>query len=236
MDQKEVERLVWLNAQDENALLFRNSKLARDYHSVYLRAFINILDFSSLNTSSILTTLICRESNICMNAFKYLSTVRKNASLYYKDETSRDVRSWWGSSPKQYLLDFLPFDACFTKSNPKSQSFSTFRDHEICTTSCYEDLESSKTVGFILKAKGLKRSLASKLIDNTDFERSAERFCPPKRVLQHSIRRKDRRVFLVGSNKRALTFLNAKQYFARKFSTFQNDFGYPLYLKPLLES
>ena len=179
-----MERLVWLSAQDENALLFRNSKLARDYHSVYLRAFINILDFSSLNKSSILTTLICRESNICMNAFKYLSTVRKNASLYYKDETSRDVRSWWGSSPKQYLLDFLPFDACFTKSNPKSQSFSTFRDHEICTTSCYEDLESSKTVGFILKAKGLKRSLASKLIDNTDFERSAERFCP--RVLNVS--------------------------------------------------
>ena len=235
MERMEVKRIECISAQEAGGILYRSSKLARDHHSNYLRALINILDLSSLTTSSLLTTMISRQSTVCKNAFRYLSLIRKNASLYYKDETSRDLQSWWGSSPKQYLLSFLPFDARFSKKSPNVRNLSTFRDHTVCSTSCYEDLDSCRNVGFILKAKGLKRSLASKLVDNTDFERSSERHCPPKRVIQHSIRRKDRRVFVVGSERRALTFLNAKQFFSRKFSNPRNDFGYPLYLKPLLE-
>ena len=100
LDREEVKRVRRACAQGGNALLYRDSNIAHDHHCNYLRALINILDLSSLTTNSLLTTLVSQQSVVCKNAFKYLSLIRKNASLYYKDETSRDVQSWWGFVPK----------------------------------------------------------------------------------------------------------------------------------------
>ena len=106
-----------------------------------------------------------------------------------------------------------------------------------CTVECTNNLDSINQKVSVLKIKGLKRSLCGTIVKDRDgdFEKVLERFCQPRTVSQHSIRRRERRLYVVRENRKILSPLNVKQYFNSRYSTRDFFFGFPLYLRPLLE-
>ena len=203
-----------------------------------------ILDFSSIGKQSILYYLITKERSINETIISILGKLTKNRSLYYKSEINcMNAVSYYATSPKQYNVNVtkkdLDFPALTSSSRPSHGPYVTKiqRDeHSICTSACTDNLEANDNVRNILKIKGLKRNLTTKLITSRDFQRVAERNCQPKRVIQHSIIRRERRIFVVAQNKVSLTNLCTKQYFSSQYSNKRCFFSFPLYLKSVIES
>ena len=203
-----------------------------------------ILDFSSIGKQSVLYYLITKERSINETIINILGKLTKNRSLYYKSEINcMNAISYYATSPKQYNVNVtkqdLEFPVLTPPPHPSHPPYGTKirRDeHTTCTSACTDGLEANDNVRNILKIKGLKRNLTSRLVTSRDFQRVAERNCQPKRVIQHSIIRRERRIFVVAQNKVSLTNLCTKQYFHSYFSNKRCFFSFPLYLKSVIES
>ena len=224
---------------------YESSRLGKNYCMAYLLTFRNMLDFSSLSRTSLLYK-IAADDPVCLMLLSVLGSLRKNSSFYWKDELSNRFPSrFYAVSPKQYSIKM--YDDLYLEPRPVTRprpelsivTRTPFLPHSVCELDvCGKDLNADGGRTEIVKCKGLKRSLAKLVLgpQNTDFERVAERCCPSRRVLQHAIRKVNQKIFVVGSERRVLTRYCSKQYFNSKYSTERFFFGFPLYLKSLLES
>ena len=220
-------------AKNMETCLYTQSSLFKDMAYSFLRAFLEFLDFSSILVGSPLYVMIVNNHPHNETLLTFLASLTKNKSLYFKDECSYPLQNFYGTSPKQYMLTYLPTDARYNSISLKPTN-KKHVPHDICTEACVKDLELiPKTV---LKAKGIKRNIAGKVLNNISFARVTQRRCNPIRVSQYSLKRQDRRIFLIQTKKRSLSCLNTKQYFNSLYETDRNFFGFPLYLKQLLES
>ena len=222
--------------------LYRETLVAKNYQMAFLRAMMNILDFSSIPSESPLLYFLKRDNPFNLFLVGILSTIRKNKSLYYKDEalskkdchnnTANILCKFYACSPKQYLISFHNDDIKYYSKQPERFLFDA---HSECSAECEVDLDAVSSP-LVLKAKGLKRSIQGKVLNNREFQKVAQRQCPAKRVAQHTIKRQYRRAFLVFSNRRSLSNLNTKQYFSQKYRNHRIYVGFPLFLKDVLES
>ena len=215
---------------------YKDSRVAFNYAHSYFKSLHTILDFSSIGRESVLYHLITKEQKINETMITILARFRKNSSLYYKSEINcMNALNYFATSPKQYNLNVSKRELSFTNAD-KNLDEQIQPLHETCTDKCNSDLLENANFQSILKIKGLKRSLADRLVTASDFEKVTKRNCPPKRVLQHTIQRKDRKIYIVAQNKISLTYLCTKQYFSEAYKNKRCFFSFPLYLKSLLET
>ena len=234
-----MKKQIQRQQQQQPLIPYRDSKTAFNYFHSYFKSLHTILDYSSIGRNSVLYYLLAKERSINATMIEILAKLRKNASLYYKSEINcMNPVNFFATSPKQYSLDVRTQDLTFSVNNLSIQidSPTPYKPHDVCTDACSSGLQTTHDTRSILKIKGLKRNLAGKLVTSKDFQRTAEYKCYPRTVVQHSIRRKNRRIFIIAQSKVSLTNLNTKQYFATKFSNKRCYFSFPLYLKSIIES
>ena len=239
----ELERLQQDTIQ--SPLPYEESRLAQNFVSTYLQVFKNLLDFSSLDEESLVHRLALKQNPINELFLKILSLATKNKNFLFKDELGSRAQhfcsSYYGASAKQYEIRSHDPYTMFLTPNPTSTRPEPplFTPHSelACTERCKNSLDTINNKVSVLKIKGMKRSLCGTVVKNTDcdFERVIERHCQPRTVTQHSIRRRNRRLYVVRENRRILSRLNVKQYFHSRYSTRDFHFGFPLYMKSLLE-
>ena len=87
----------------------------------------------------------------------------------------------------------------------------------------------------IIKCKGIKRSLVEKNITSQTFEDVTRNKKKSKDVVQYTLKKKDRQIYLTSSTKRALSKFTAKRYFSDAYSNNSQYFGYPVHLHSILE-
>ena len=198
-----------------------------------LRCLGPILDFSSVDHDSFFYTLLSRQRPINSALITCISALRRNSPLFFKEEMGCNALSAiFGLSPKQYaVLRHSHLTIPLLTPNPVS----SFSNHEVCTSNCTQNLIPLHERN-VVRIKGIKRSIQDKLLTTQDFQRSAERGCPPKRVKQHSLIRRDRKIFLVSQTKRSFSLFCNKSYFDPRYSNASHYFSFPLYMKSLLES
>ena len=213
---------------------FVSSKVASNIAHCFLRSLHPILDFSSLSSDSFIYTLLVKDRTINSTIISCLASLRRNSPLYFKEELNcMPIQAFFACSPKQYCL--IPYNTNLTIPHLTTSSNTCFTDHDKCSASCSTGLIPPNKHS-ILRVKGVKRSLQKKVINASDFERTAQRLCTPKRLVQHSLIRKDRRIYLVSQTRRSLTRFCNKAYFDPRFSNKTSFFSFPLYMKSLLES
>ena len=213
---------------------FEESKTASNIAHDYLRSLHRILDFSSLNSESFIYTLLSKQRPINTKILTCLSACRKNHPLYYKEELGCiPLARFDALSPKQYSV--LPHNNGLTIPSIALDTNSSYREHNVCSEECSRNLMPADPRSLI-RVKGIKRSIQQKLITTFDFQKSAERLCEPRTVKQHSLIKRDRRIFLVAQSRRAFSRFCNKAYFNPLYSNKSHYFSFPLYLKPILES
>ena len=213
---------------------FVQTNVASSIAHCFLRSLHPILDFSSLGSNSFIYQLLIKDRSINSTIISCLASLRRNSPLYYKEELNcMPIKAWFSTSPKQYCL--IPYGTNLTIPHLTTASNSCFTDHDRCSESCSANLIPPHKHS-ILRVKGVKRSLQRKVIDASDFERTAQRQCAPKRIVQHSLIRRDRRIYLVSQTRRSLTRFCNKAYFDPRFSNKSHFFSFPLFMKSVLES
>ena len=202
---------------------------------------MSMLDFSSLDEKSLVHYITIKHNPTNKILLDILSLSRKNCNFLYKDELGTEGRglcsSYYGASAKQYEIKSYHPDTLFLMPAHTAINFepTVYQPHPACTDRCSENLTTGDNPVSVLRVKGLKRSLAGKKWKEGDFEQVIERFCQPRTVSQYSIRRRNRKLFVVGEGRRVLSKLNVKQYFHSQYSDRDFFFGFPLYLKSFLE-
>ena len=86
----------------------------------------------------------------------------------------------------------------------------------------------------LIKAKGLKRGLISKVIDTAHFIDVAKHEKPSKTVQQYNLKRMNGTIFLHSVKRRALTLFTSKRIMDPTYFQPGSHFGYPLHFKPFM--
>ena len=215
---------------------FDKSLIAKNLVNGFIKGIHQILDFSSIDKDTLLYKTCIKENPINSCIWEILSALRKNSPLYFKEEIGgQHLQAFFGCSPKQYSL--ICFDKSLKIPSLTITNKTTFTPHDQCTTECTENLLTHpKHTAPIMKIKGVKRSIQQKILTPEHFQRTSERFCTPLRIVQHSLIRRNRRIFLVSQSRLALTRFCNKAYFCKSHSTTDNHFSFPLFMKELVES
>ena len=201
-----------------------------------MRAMHKILDFSSMAGDTLMYQLIQRERPINSTLLDVLSILRKNSPLFFKEELNcHNLQAFFGLSPKQYSL--ITYDNNLKLPSVSQTNTSTsYAPHDVCTSVCDTNLlTKSDNQEHVLRVKGIKRSIQQKVLTPALFQKTAERYCVPKKVVQHSLIRRNRRIFLVTQARKSFSRFCNKQYFNRSLSNANHQFSFPLYLKDLIE-
>ena len=214
---------------------YDQSLVSKNLAHSFIRALHQIFDFSSLGRDTVISKLIREERPINAFLLEVLSILRKNSPLYFKEELlCHNLQAFFGLSPKQYSLVTFDLDLNIP-SVPQSITPPVYSPHEICSPECDSNLLTHSNRNHVLRVKGIKRSIQQKVLTPALFQKSAERFCTPKKIVQHSLIRRDRRIFLVSQTRKSFSRFCNKQYFHTKFATRNHQFSFPLYLKGLIE-
>lgn len=214
---------------------FDDSLIAKNLAQAFIRGIHQILDFSSLNKDTLIYRMLIDERPINTCLLSIISLLRKNSPLYFKEELGgTDLQAFWGLSPKQYSL--VTYDNSLKiPSLLNTQTNTVYKPHETCTLACDIGLLTPSRHTPIMRVKGVKRSIQQKILTPQHFQKTAERFCHPKRILQHSLIRRDRRMFLVSQSRQSFTRFCNKAYFTSRFSNKDHHFSFPLFMKELVE-
>ena len=195
-----------------------------------------IFDFSSMTPNTLMYKLIQQERPINSTLLSILSILRKNSPLFFKEELNcSNLQAFFGLSPKQYSLITFDVDVRIP-SISRTNTNAEYSPHEVCTSLCDANLlTNSSGQTHVLRVKGIKRSIQQKILTPALFQKTAERFCTPKKVTQHSLIRRNRRIFLISQARKSFSRFCNKQYFDRRLSNANHQFSFPLYLKSLIE-
>ena len=210
--------------------------VSRNLAEGFVRAMHKILDFSSMAGDTLMYQLIQRERPINSTLLDVLSILRKNSPLFFKEELNcHNLQAFFGLSPKQYSL--ITYDNNLKLPSVSQTNTSTsYAPHDVCTSVCDTNLlTKSDNQEHVLRVKGIKRSIQQKVLTPALFQKTAERYCVPKKVVQHSLIRRNRRIFLVTQARKSFSRFCNKQYFNRSLSNANHQFSFPLYLKDLIE-